>query len=79
MTTISEPEGIYYFQLLATRGALTLEILGIRAAANYSAYAVIKKRFGFKGNRQKVLDQFNEYIEQWREEHKEQLKQQITP
>jgi hypothetical protein len=78
MTTVHGPRGIEYFQLIATRGALKLELHGIRAARGYSAYAVVKQRFGFKGNKQRVYDQFDAHIKQFEKDHEAELKDQIT-
>lgn len=51
------------FQILAMRSALKLEIAGLKHSRG-SVYALVKKRFGFKGNKQRVLDQLNAYIEE---------------
>lgn len=45
MTTITG-NGIPFAQLVATRGAVKLEALGMRASRNYNATEVCKKRFG---------------------------------
>lgn len=60
-TIIDTPEGIRMVRLLALRGALKLEILGLRGRVN--AYQIVKREFGFKGNRQAVYTQFCEYVE----------------
>lgn len=78
MTTITGPQGITYFQLLATRGALKLELHGIKVSRGYSAYATVKKRFGFKGSKQQVYDQLDALIKKYELEHHEELRQQIT-
>lgn len=59
---IDTPEGIEFVQLLARRGALRLEIFGLRRGGR-SAYAICKEVYGLKGSRQKVLDQLNRMIE----------------
>ncbi len=46
------------FRLSALRSALKLELLGMRATRGVSAYAIIKREFGLRGNKKKVLDQF---------------------
>lgn len=51
------------FQVLAMRSALKLEILGIKHSRG-SVYALVKRRFGFKGNKNRVLEQLNAYIEE---------------
>ena len=49
---------IEMYRLLSLKGALRLEIVGLKRRGR-SAYALIKDEFGFKGNREKVLEQFN--------------------
>lgn len=51
------------FQILAMRSALKLEIKGLKHSRG-SVYALVKKRFGFKGNKKRVLEQLNAYIEE---------------
>ena len=55
------------YRLVAMRSALGLEVLGMKHRGG-SVYALVKKEFGFKGNKQKVFDLFNEYVD----EHKRQ-------
>ena len=57
-----DPDQIAFFRLKALRGALKLEILGMRRNGR-SVYAIIKEEFGFKGNKQKVLQQLEDKIE----------------
>lgn len=49
------------FNLLQLKHCLHLEILGMRHSQG-SAYATIKRRFGFKGNKQRVYDQFCKFV-----------------
>ena len=49
-------------RILALRSALKLEIVGMKRSKAPSAYSMIKKELGFKGNRQKVMTQINQYI-----------------
>jgi len=62
MTTINSPEAIDAFRLCALRGALKLEILGMRKRGQ-SAYSIIKQELGFKGNKRKVLEQLQTKID----------------
>lgn len=62
MVVVDTPEGIEFVHLLARRGALRLEILGLHRKGR-SAYAICKEVYGLKGSRQKVLDQLNRMIE----------------
>jgi len=57
MTMIDTPEGIEAWQLLSWRSRLKLEIKGLKFRDG-STYAFLKKRYGFKGNREKVLEQY---------------------
>ena len=56
------PDKINMFRLLSLKGALKLEMVGMKRRGR-SAYAIIKDEFGFKGNREKVLNQLQEHIE----------------
>jgi hypothetical protein len=49
------------FQLLALKGALSLELKGMKRRGR-SALSIVKERFGFKGSKQKVYDQFVAYL-----------------
>jgi hypothetical protein len=50
------------FRLLALKGALHLETLGMKRSRGASAFAIVKKEFGFKGSKQSVYDQFVEAL-----------------
>ena len=50
--------------MLVLRSALKLEMVGIKTSRGRTAYSAIKQMFNINGNRQKVLDIFNEIIEQ---------------
>lgn len=62
-TIITGQENIANARTLTLRGALKLEVAGMTRRGR-SAYSIIKQEFGFKGSKQKVLDQLNSYIEQ---------------
>ena len=55
-----------FVQMCAVRGALRLELAGMKRSRSPSAYVIAKRDFGCKGNRQKCLDQLTAMIE---EEH----------
>ena len=55
------PDKIEMFRLLALRGALKLELVGM-CRRGQSAYSIIKSQYGFRGSKQRVLDQFEGYI-----------------
>ena len=61
---IDKPEQIELWQMLVLRSALKLEMLGLKMSRGKTAYSAIKQMFSLNGNRQKVLDIFNEIIEQ---------------
>ena len=61
---IDKPEQIELWQMLVLRSALKLEMLGMKMSRGKTAYSAIKHLFNIKGNRQKVLNIFNEIIEQ---------------
>ena len=60
--TFDTPETISAYRLLMLASALKLETKGIYPIKGRSAYAQIKKEFGLKGSKQKVLDQFNQIL-----------------
>ena len=62
MIIADTPDKINMFRLLSLKGALKLEMVGMKRRGR-SAYAIIKDEFGFKGNREKVLNQLQEHIE----------------
>jgi hypothetical protein len=62
MISIDNEKKIQQFRLITLRTALKLELLGMKHSRG-SVYALIKKEFGLKGSKQKVYDQFNEFIE----------------
>ena len=55
------PEAIELFRMRALRGALKMEIFGMKRRGQ-SAYSIIKQEFGLKGNKQSVLEQFEKLI-----------------
>ena len=64
MVMIDTPEGIAFAKAAARAGALSLEIKGMtRSKGRQTAYSIVKEVYGFRGSRQSVLDDLNEYIE----------------
>lgn len=55
---ITGKEDIDAYRLLALKGALKLEIKGLKLSRGRSASQIIKREFGFKGNKESVLAQF---------------------
>ena len=60
---IDKPEQIELWEMLVLRSALKLEMDGLKISRGKTAYSSIKQMFNIKGNRQKVLNIFNEIIE----------------
>ena len=61
MIIADTPEKINAFRLLALKGALKMETLGMTRRGP-SAYSIVKKEFGFKGSKQKVYDQYIQHL-----------------
>ena len=60
---LDTPQAIDGFRVRALRSALKLEVLGM-TRRGVSAYRMVKEEFGFKGSKQKVLDQLLAYIKE---------------
>ena len=54
------------FRLIALRAALGMDVLG-KKHSKQSVYAQVKKEFGYKGSKQSVFDQLDEYVNQEKE------------
>ena len=61
MTIVTGP-AVEWVRVLSLRRALKLEVLGMRRRGR-SVYSIVKEEFGFRGGKQKVLDQLSLYIE----------------
>jgi len=57
MIVATTPSQIEAFSLLSILGRLRLEIKGIKLRGR-STFAIVKQRYGFKGNHEKVLAQY---------------------
>lgn len=62
MIILDKPEQIQMARYLTMRSGLKLEIQGLRLTRGVSCYKLIKDTFGLKGNKQKVLDQFEDLL-----------------
>jgi len=60
---LDTPEAIDGFRTRMLRSALKLEVLGMKRKGS-SVYSIVKREFGFKGSKQKVLDQLLAYIKE---------------
>ena len=58
---IDTPEGIAAFRHLQVYYALKLELSGLRHSRG-SIYALVKREYGFKGNKQRVFDQLDAHL-----------------
>ena len=67
MIIADTPYKIELYRLLTLRGALKLELKGIKHRGR-TAYSVLKQELGIKGDRQKVLDQVNQMIQAMKEQ-----------
>lgn len=56
------PEGIRFAQLCARKGALSLEIRGLKRRGR-SAYSICKEAYGLKGSRKSVLAQLQVMVD----------------
>jgi hypothetical protein len=61
------PKAIEFYALCALRSALSLNIkTGMIPSRGVNPYAIAKRKYGLKGNKEKVLAQLDELIEQTR-------------
>ncbi len=54
-----EGDDIALFQLMAFESRLLLETKGLKFSRGLSVYALVKKRYGLNGKKNRVLEQFN--------------------
>ena len=62
MTSLTTPNEIAMYHMLAQKSALGLELKGLKFSKG-SVYAHIKRTYGLRGNKQSVYTQFCELIE----------------
>ena len=62
-TTIITGQAIDYFRMRTLLSGLKLELKGLKMSRGVSCYAIIKKEFGLRGNKQKVFDQFKAQLD----------------
>jgi hypothetical protein len=56
------PEGLTFMQLIARKGALKLELRGLKRRGR-SAYSICKSEYGLKGSRESVLRQMQALVD----------------
>jgi hypothetical protein len=61
-TTVLTGDKINGARLLVLRSALKLECKGMKASRGVNAFKMIKEEFNLKGNKEKVLEQFENYL-----------------
>jgi hypothetical protein len=54
---LDTPQQINAFRLRTIATGIKLEMIGLKSWRGKSCYSIAKSEFGFKGNRQSVLDQ----------------------
>ncbi len=59
--TATTPAEISAFQMLTLKGALKLETLGMKRRGP-SAATLVKRQFGFKGNKASLLEQLEAHL-----------------
>lgn len=65
MIILDKPEEIAVARLLTLRQGLKMEMIGLRLTSKApTCYSIIKKEFGFKGNKAKVLQQLENFLEE---------------
>ena len=62
--TITGKENINLTRLLTLKAGLKIEIKGMKVTRGRSCYSMIKDEFNLKGNKQKVLTQFEDIIKE---------------
>ena len=63
LIVLDTPEQIAAYRYLAMRGALHLETKGMKMSRGVSIYALCKKDLGFKGTKESVLRQLENWLE----------------
>ena len=54
------------FSIIALESALRLEVKGMKMGRGRSAYSIVKDRYQLKGSKQRVLEQFNQIVNELR-------------
>jgi hypothetical protein len=61
-TLVLTGDGVMAYHMLAQRAALKLEMKGLRHSSGRSVYAHIKRIYNLSGNKQRVLEQFENLL-----------------
>ena len=65
---ITGKDNINLARLLTLRAGLKIEIAGMKVRRGRTCYSMIKEEFNLKGNKQKVLTQFDDIIKEMKGE-----------
>ena len=66
MSTVITGDDTILFSIIALESALRLEVKGMKMSSGRSAYSIVKDRYQLKGNKQRVLEQFNQIVNELR-------------
>lgn len=61
-TVITGKEDIQAYRLLVLKQGLKAELRGMRLTRGRTCYSIIKEEFNLKGNKEKVLKQYEEIL-----------------
>jgi hypothetical protein len=67
-TTLHTPHAIHFARLATLRSALSLDTQGLHRRGR-SVYSIVKEEFGFRGSKQKVLEQLEAHIDKIKASH----------
>jgi len=62
MTVMDTKQGINWFRMRTMQAALRLEVAGMHHS-KLSVYAQIKREYGLRGSKARVLEQFTQMVE----------------
>ena len=66
MSTVITGDDWILFSFIALESALRLEVKGMKRSSGRSAYSIVKDRYQLKGSKQRVLEQFNQIVNELR-------------
>jgi hypothetical protein len=66
MSTVITGDDWILFSFIALESALRLEVKGMKMSRGRSAYSIVKDRYQLKGSKQRVLEQFNQIVNELR-------------
>ena len=66
MSTVITGDDWILFSFIALESVLRLEVKGMKRSNGRSAYSIVKDRYGLKGSKQRVLEQFNQIVNELR-------------